>query len=387
MINLKSSFVLKLAFFCGWAVILLCILVVGWTSTWKAINVPTVSPPFGDMRSVQGSVYSFSQGFNPQINNPGDPRNTRMNYPLVWASIAKTLRLQSEFNYLVFVITGIGVFLLCCYLIICSAPSTWTLAFVFSGATLLAVERGNNDIIIFSLLYFAACYPIILGIPLMLIAILLKIYPVLALPAFVQNKKIFWALMTGSFLSIIYMLPEFSAIRSGTPISYSSSYGSSSIAAAVQQHLGIEFSSIAISFVLVLVSIIGGCLTNANKSLLLKSFNKKIDALFVVGSCIYVGTFLLSSNWDYRLVFLLFCVPYLLGLENKIMRYVSLVGILLSMNLMSLNAMLGKLGTGLNILSKTVLFVLLCAMLVNTLRNMPKSDTWLARIKARRAGV
>jgi len=252
---------------------------------------------------------------------------------------------------------------------------------------LLAVERGNNDIIIFSLLYFAACYPIILGIPLMLIAILLKIYPVLALPAFVQNKKIFWALMTGSFLSIIYMLPEFSAIRSGTPISYSSSYGSSSIAAAVQQHLGIEFSSIAISFVLVLVSIIGGCLTNANKSLLLKSFNKKIDALFVVGSCIYVGTFLLSSNWDYRLVFLLFCVPYLLGLENKIMRYVSLVGILLSMNLMSLNAMLGKLGTGLNILSKTVLFVLLCAMLVNTLRNMPKSDTWLARIKARRAGV
>jgi len=33
--------------------------------------------------------------------------------------------------------------------------------------------------------------------------------------------------------------------------------------------------------------------------------------LMLVGAAIYVGTFILSSNWDYRLIFLIFCIPFL----------------------------------------------------------------------------
>ena len=33
--------------------------------------------------------------------------------------------------------------------------------------------------------------------------------------------------------------------------------------------------------------------------------------LMLVGAAIYVGTFILSSNWDYRLIFLVFCIPFL----------------------------------------------------------------------------
>jgi hypothetical protein len=31
----------------------------------------------------------------------------------------------------------------------------------------------------------------------------------------------------------------------------------------------------------------------------------------LVGAAIYVGTFMLSANWDYRLIFLIFCIPFL----------------------------------------------------------------------------
>jgi hypothetical protein len=33
--------------------------------------------------------------------------------------------------------------------------------------------------------------------------------------------------------------------------------------------------------------------------------------LMLVGAVIYVGTFILSSNYDCRLIFLIFCIPFL----------------------------------------------------------------------------
>jgi uncharacterized membrane protein len=46
-----------------------------------------------------------------------------------------------------------------------------------------------------------------------------------------------------------------------------------------------------------------------------------------MGASIYVGTFLLGNNWDYRLAFLIFVIPQLsqwFYLENKKQRYVAI---------------------------------------------------------------
>ena len=40
----------------------------------------------------------------------------------------------------------------------------------------------------------------------------------------------------------------------------------------------------------------------------------------MVGSGIYVGTFVLSGNYDYRLIFILLCIPYLLYMKNKYLK-------------------------------------------------------------------
>ena len=90
------------------------VLFVGWHSTWNALVIPTMSPEFADMRTVQGSFESLSNGFNPQVNNPFDPWNRPMNYSSIWTSIAGILSLQYELNYMLFVSAMVMLFLVCC---------------------------------------------------------------------------------------------------------------------------------------------------------------------------------------------------------------------------------------------------------------------------------
>jgi hypothetical protein len=63
------------------------------------------------------------------------------------------------------------------------------------------------------------------------------------------------------------------------------------------------------------------------------NFNQ-IDA-FRIGSSIYIGTFFIGNNWDYRLIFLLFTIPQiLLWIKTKSrispISALALIGIILS---------------------------------------------------------
>ena len=64
----------------------------------------------------------------------------------------------------------------------------------------------------------------------------------------------------------------------------------------------------------------------ANKNFLFgdKSTNKNMsinERLFLAGGGIYLGTYIFSANVDYRLVFLLFTISYVLELNNNLIRY------------------------------------------------------------------
>ena len=45
---------------------------------------------------------------------------------------------------------------------------------------------------------------------------------------------------------------------------------------------------------------------------------------FIAGSTIFCGTFLLGSNFDYRLIFLLFTIPYLLDLRKSKKKFLNI---------------------------------------------------------------
>ena len=181
--------------------------------------MPTMSPAFVDMRTVQGALQSLSEGFNPQLNNPGDPWGRKMNYPSIWISISEILNLQNELNFTIFLSLIVLIFLGCCFTLLKQYPSLTLLILCFSGATLLAVERGNNDILVFSLLYFSAFVGGGFYVLALIIATLLKIFPILAFPAFCRSFKTFSLMFAVAAIALIILLPEFSNIRSGTPIS------------------------------------------------------------------------------------------------------------------------------------------------------------------------
>ncbi len=119
--KLNNKFILKSMpsiFIFFWLAILVSILLYGWTFVWEKLLIPTMSPPFADMRTVQGALTSTANGFNPQLENPGDPWQRRMNYPSVWIWIAKALSLQHESNYLIVVFIIICLFLFCCIILL-----------------------------------------------------------------------------------------------------------------------------------------------------------------------------------------------------------------------------------------------------------------------------
>jgi len=186
--KLKKRF-LCVSFIVAWLLIAISIVTIGWASTWKGLLIPTMTPVFADMRTVQGALQSIAQGLNPQINNPGDPWGRVMNYPSIWIAIAQMLDLNNEANYLVFVLIAVFGFLYCCYSIVSKSDSIWALFCVLSGAALLAVERGNSDLIVFTLLFLSAKITSFSRVLPIAAATTLKIFPVLVLPVFIKDKK------------------------------------------------------------------------------------------------------------------------------------------------------------------------------------------------------
>lgn len=64
----------------------------GWTPVWQTLGLPSMSPPFADLRTVQGALATLAEGGDPRIANPGDPWGRAFNYPPVWLAVARALR-------------------------------------------------------------------------------------------------------------------------------------------------------------------------------------------------------------------------------------------------------------------------------------------------------
>ena len=358
----------RLIFIVGWVVIFLGILIFGWSGTWGALGVPTMFPEFADMRTVQGALQSLNQGFDPQIMNPGDPWDRRMNYPSIWISISEIFNFEVELNFKIFVSLMVLMFLSCCLFLLKQYPSLTLLALCFSGATLLAVERGNNDIIIFSLLYFSVTIGGGIYALFLLFATLLKVFPILAFPAFCHSVKTIFLMSAVAVIAVLILLPELSNIRNSTPISAILSYGSASISSAIQLKLNFNFPSCFISMLVLFAAFVALKLDFLRKRLSFSEINKHAKQMFLVGAYVYVGTFFLSSNWDYRLIFLLLCVPYVMSLDDRYLRSLISLSLIIAFNQIPMLFLLGPTGVGVNILSKLILVVFFTMVIMIDLR-------------------
>jgi hypothetical protein len=183
------------------------------------------------------------------------------------------------------------------------------LVLAFSGASMLAVERGNNDLLIFFLVYWTVIASRSLGAPLCLAAVALKIYPVFALTSFIKDKWLALLLGAISVGLLASMSSELFLIKAATPVSADLSYGASSAALAVEDRAGIHLDAWVVGMILSGAAI-GGAIVASRAPIFISTNDSELyERLFLAGAGIYLGTFLLASNFDYRLIFLQLCVP------------------------------------------------------------------------------
>lgn len=278
-------------------------------------NTPTMFPFFADIRTITGVNESLSYGLDPLVSNPGDPWNRVMNYPRIWQYLAQFLNLnQSHGIYFGFI--NITLFILGFITFISKIELSKTSAIIllfgfFSPSTILGMERGNIDLIIFfilsmSLLFITnkIIYPLFI-----LFASILKIFPIFTLICLIkfdrnQFIKILFFSLTAFICYFLFTLQDIKLINDGTPKSSILTYGMKTIPNAFNLNLSTYF------YASILFSVFIYCFLKIKSQLNLELNTKYIDA-FRIGSVIYIMTFLIGVNWDYRLIFLLFSVPQL----------------------------------------------------------------------------
>lgn len=291
----------------------------GWGKGWALFGIVAMEPQFADFRSIQGALVSESLGLNPQVSNPGDPWGRLLNYPYLWVDLARVLNIGDESNFMSLCSLIVLSFVLCCFDLLRRYPSLPMLMALISSAPLLGVERCNNDLVIFVILYVASfLYAKNWFFIPVAVAGFLKIFPLFALcvPFAIGRRRAFFLTLLPTLGAIFLFHDEIFALKKITPGSVGMSYGISSVSKLIGSnplsYIVLLFSS---AFMIALVFRSAG-----NVKKFLEKFSGHSFGLFVIGSSIYVGTYILASNWDYRLIFLIFCIPFLSSVNFRLFR-------------------------------------------------------------------
>lgn len=333
----------------------------GWFAVWDWLEISPLEPRFADLRTIQGGLSTLRLGLDPQVVNPGDPWGRPMNYPAVWLDVARLLHWDREANYVAFALAAVAGFAGCCYDLLRRYPSWWLVALAVSGAPLLMIERANNDLVIFVLLYLAAVSARPLFAVLVPLAVLLKLYPVLALPAFLQPKRAALVMAALSGAALLALSPQIGAIRAGTPDAPLMSFGTATLS-AVAALLGHAISphAIALGLIAAALALTAVALAGKNRVTVTPATENLVaQRLFLCGAGIFMGAFVLGGNWDYRLSFLLMCVPAVLSLQSAVFRTALVALMAVAFNQPMFHAAWGDAGVYANLAAKAMLFVAL----------------------------
>ncbi|MCX8061632.1 MAG: hypothetical protein N3D16_03510 [Anaerolineales bacterium] len=319
---MRSRSHLIVAILCSLAFFAYLFLRYGYEETWQLWNIPTMTPHFADLRIVTGLSVTIAQGYDPMLHNPGDPWQRPFNYPPIW-KILPLIGIKPEHTTLIGLLF-IGLFLigLCLPFSELSWAETGLLmAGVLSPAVLLGIERANADLLIFFLIAFAiwvieksALWTAIV----IQTAVLLKLFPIFCISVLLRVKKRTFLLLTALILGIsgLYFSANFremSLIFSATQKSYNLSYGINVLPQRLERSPFANYAPASLtltSLTAAILTIVGawfGSRFDLSHSCRKASF---LDA-FRAGSAIYVGTFFLGNNFDYRLMFLLLTIPQL----------------------------------------------------------------------------
>ncbi len=324
----------------GVIAVLLLMRLYGFATTFSFWNVRTYGVTFLDLRLITGSAESYARGYDPAVNNPRDPFQRVFNYPKVWYPI-----LASGINESWTLPRGIAVIAL--FLIsVCVFPgrlkplSAGLLVLaMLSPASMLAFARVNIDMLMFALMTLSlelVTTHVAWSLAVLLIAILLKIIPILGFGVFLEEddkQSVKYAAAALVFTATYFLLTwkDMVFIFTHTQRGYEEAYGLAVLPTLVREtvhsravregpaffyqavstlyDLSLRFPAIpyVLAGMLLAIALYLGWRSGGQSG---QADQKNLRA-FRMGALMYVGTFLVGNNWDYRLIFLLFTLPQL----------------------------------------------------------------------------
>jgi len=309
-------------------VILSLFKIYGYDETWKLWRVLVLHPQFSDFQLIPGSAESFREGIEPTQRNPGDPEKRIFNYPAFWRLFFYTGITLNDTVWIVLVMLVLffaSVFLFPQNITI--LDSIAMLLIIFSPAAMLLYERGNVDLIVFflcAMIVLSVDYSPYITAALLILATIVKLFPFFGFTVLFKESK---SRFIGLFLSCLSLLIAYLLITSksvatawdqtmrGKEISYGADVFFLRYSQFFSRLLGVsetspvlKYGPIVLAFILIAITGIFGLV---NRESLISASTRNLAA-FRMGTSIYVGTFLLGNNWDYRLAFLILVMPQLM---------------------------------------------------------------------------
>ena len=301
----------------------------GRVPTWQVCCVPALPTAFYDTFALGRASETFALGGDPLIITPAIPNQIPINYPALNWQIFHLLGIDSSHTF------GVAISFILLFLsgvcLILPDIKNGTLALVLlalaSPATLLCIERGNTDLLLFFLV--ALSLVAMRKTPFVSVAItglgfLLKLFPVFSYAVLIRlapKRFIRYFLFLGLSLSLyaVATASDLTKILSNTPQGINGSYGFKVLSMGVAS-VAPEFGTIARTISYLLLLLVIAFATTA----LLKNEVSDMDLgntlngdAFRAGASIYTGTFLLGTNFDYKLIFLIFTIPQLVCWSQK----------------------------------------------------------------------
>lgn len=301
-----------------------------WLATWHAFHLPSMLPRFLDMDGITTGVEVLRQGGDPLAADPADSIQRTVKYPRIWLYLFSAMGITSR-NLAIASLTFCAFYLACMSFFILQAGRSVDILVLLlaslSLAPLLAMERGNNDLFLFSLVFLGCLIKNkTLKSAIFATATLLKIYPVAAMAVDVVRRPIKERTVPLFLTALVIFLfalqwRDLVLIGKNLPHSGSLSFGILSLRElAVPERLRRGWFGV-LGWAVILVCCTAGIAAVANAWRKLPALessirNSRYAEMFSVFGAMFVFTFAIASNSDYRLILLLPTIPLALEMTH-----------------------------------------------------------------------
>lgn len=305
---------------------------VGWNATWRALGVTPLQPPFFDMHVINDYAACAARGMDAYT--PHSCNIANFNIPPAWLWLGRLGIDGTASAWISVLMIGIAAIVM---LVLFSGRSwfcgTVALVALLSPSVLMGVERGNLDLLILALVGTAALTydegrigRSLAAVGILGLGTILKLLPMFCVSLVVRaSKRAFLAaciLFAAGAAYLILVSHYVVLIRRNVPTTFVLSYGYKAIFLGVD-HMRVEaglspwylsdtwLPFLTAAFVL-LCSVIVAISSGLNGRRFCSIDRTRAGTAFLFGAGIYCGTYLLGTNFIYRLVFLVLCVPQLM---------------------------------------------------------------------------